>query len=99
MKFVKNYANELIEMFNMYDDSYEWTFISGWLFLAMSFLAGAGMFGIVTMWQTYGWPSLLIDIVVGIPAVVMAITLAIVYAYIAYVLSNVEDDEKTDYYD
>lgn len=99
MKIIKEFAYKLINMFNMYDEPFDWMCTCGWLFLAVSFLTGSGIVSIAMLWQNYGWWSLILDIVVGAPAVVVYGFLAIVYAYIAYVLSNVEDPENSDYRD
>ena len=101
MKVFKNVADELIDMFDMYGESIrDWTLVCSWLCLAVSFLTGSGVFAVIAMWHEYGPASLILDAVIGIPAVALFACLAVTYGYIAYRLSNAtEDEEETDYYD
>lgn len=100
MKFFKSLANEFIDTLNMRDEARDWMLIISWLILAVLFLAGSGVLAIVTMWQTYGAASLILDLLIGIPAVGVFVCVVITYMFIAHELNQVlREEEESDYYD
>lgn len=101
MKFFKSLANEFIDHFDMRDAPRDWVLIISWLILAVAFLVGSGVLGIVTMWQTYGAGSLILDLFIGIPAVAVFTCAGIVYGFVVHELAKMlkDEEENDDYYD
>lgn len=101
MEFFGSLADEYIEKYNMYEKPRDWALTTSWLILAVTFLVGSGVFGIVMMWQTYGAASLILDLLIGIPAVAVFTCVGISYGVMLHKLAKVlkDEEENDDYYD
>lgn len=101
MKIFKSIANEYIDHFDMREAPRDWALFTSWLILAVTFLVGSGVLGIVTMWKTYGAGSLILDLFIGIPAVAVFTCVGITYGFVVHELAKMlrDEEENDEYYD